>query len=103
MNKDLYVCLMGRDRSKTAANLFGGDYAGVLDTAEKKLTAEQISGADKIYVMNSYIKDQIAERFPKESKGKKVVNMNVSHPGQYMDDELVNALNLGRYGVESTY
>lgn len=99
---DLYVCLMGRDRSKTAAKLFGGDYAGVHDNADVQLSSAQIKGADKIYAMTPYIKDEIAKKYPEETKGKKVVNMNV-HTGSYMDDDLAAALRIGKYGVETTY
>ena len=45
MNK-LFVCNLGKYRSRTAANIFGGKYAGVFVNLKK----EDLEWADIVYV-----------------------------------------------------
>jgi len=55
----LFVCTAGENRSRTAAEIYGGKFCGVYDLTEKEL-----KWADKIYVFEKKHEQYISEKFP---------------------------------------
>ena len=87
----LFVCNQWKDRSKTAFELFGGDYCGIYSN-EKPLTKELIDKAYYVVCMQEEHRDFIAEYFPKEYMQKKIIVIDVPNIYCYMQKELVELL-----------
>ena len=90
MNK-LFVCNQGRHRSRTAAELFSGRYAGIY-SEESPVTDELISWADMVLVMEDAQRSWIGENFPKQCMAKKIVSLDIPDVYQYRQEELVQLL-----------
>jgi predicted protein tyrosine phosphatase len=75
MNK-LFICNQGEHRSKTAAEMYNGKYAGIY-SEEVPLTQELLEWADIVYVMEEHQRDFIAEHFPKQYMMKKIICLNI--------------------------
>ena len=87
MNK-LFVCNQGKYRSKTAAKLFGGRFAGVYVNLKK----EDLKWADVVYVFEEEQRSLIAEKFPTEYLKKRILNLDIADVYGYMDEKLVGEL-----------
>ena len=87
MNK-LFVCNQGKYRSRTAASLFGGRFAGVFVNLKK----EDLAWADIVYVMEESQRSEIGKLFPQEYLKNRILNVEVPDIYGYMDEELVDVL-----------
>lgn len=95
--KVLFVCYMGRDRSRTFAELaassgeFLMDYAGVCVEAERKLTVDMLEWADVVYCMESYQREQLRKKKPWKGakKDSDLLTLGVPDEFRYGDPELV--------------
>ena len=87
MNK-LFVCNQGKYRSRTAATLFGGRFAGVFVNLKK----EDLDWADIVYVFEEDQRSEIASRFPREYLNKKILNLEIEDVYGFMDEKLVKKL-----------
>lgn len=89
--KMLFICNQGMHRSKTASEIFGGDYAG-LYSENNPLTSEKITKADIVFVMEEDQRKEIAKRFPKEYLTKKILNLDIADMYSYGSEKLKNKL-----------
>jgi len=91
----LFVCNLGRNRSRTAAELFKDRfetrYAGVY-SEERPVTAALLSWADVVVVMNDEQRREISERFPKEYGQKRILSLGVEDVYRYQQPELLELL-----------
>ena len=87
MNK-LFVCNLGKYRSRTAATLFGGRCAGVFTG----LKEEDLEWADIVYVMEEHQRSEIGKQFPAQYLKKRILNLDIPDIYGYMDSELVGVL-----------
>ncbi|MBT4805638.1 phosphotyrosine protein phosphatase [Candidatus Woesearchaeota archaeon] len=87
MNK-LFVCNLGKYRSRTAANIFGGKYAGVFVNLKK----EDLEWADIVYVFEERQRSEIGKQFPTQYLKKRILNLDISDVYGYMDRKLVDVL-----------
>jgi len=81
---------MAKLRSKTAFNLYGGDYAGTDSDAIRPVTADQIKWADTIYCMEVRHRRKLRRKFKGISGKIKVLSI----PDEYecMEPRLVALL-----------
>ena len=88
---NLFICNQGENRSKTAANLFGGKFTSLFN--EKSLLNERLlEEADIIYVFEEEQRTEIAKRFPKQYMAKKIINLEIPDIYQYNQPELIKIL-----------
>ena len=87
MNK-LFVCNLGKYRSRTAANIFGGKYAGVFVNLKK----EDLEWADIVYVFEERQRSEIGKQFPTQYLKKRILNLEIPDTYGYMDEGLVDLL-----------
>jgi len=87
MNK-LFVCNQGKYRSRTAASLFGGKYAGVFVNLKK----EDLEWADVVYVFEERQRSEIGRKFPTQYLKKRILNLEIPDIYGYMDRKLVDVL-----------
>lgn len=98
MQRLLFICSRNRLRSPTAEQLFAGrpgietDSAGLAPDADTPLDAEQIRGADVIFVMERAHRNKLAQRFGPLLKGKKLVCLDIADNYSFMQPELVALL-----------
>ena len=59
----LFVCNVAENRSRTAAEMYDGEYAGIR-SEERPVTEELLRWADKVYVFETEHADWIRDRFP---------------------------------------
>ena len=82
---------MGMHRSKTAAEVFGGEYAGIYSN-RKELTKELLEEADIVYVMEPHQRKHIADNFPKQYLLKKIICLDIPDIYNYNDKKLIKIL-----------
>ena len=70
----LFVCNAAQNRSRTAAEMYGGMYAGICSD-ERPVTEELLRWADSVCVFEKVQADWIRERFP--GFFTKVVNLDL--------------------------
>lgn len=94
--KILFVCRENLQRSPTAEKIFKNVYntksAGISPTARIVLTKADLDWADLVVVMEKYMQQEIARRFPEQHKKKKIISFNIPDIYLYMDPELVKLL-----------
>ena len=89
--KLLFVCILNLQRSPTAESLFDNnekyevESCGINLLAKKQINEKVIKWADIIFCMENIHKKFILERFPKESKGKKIIVLDI--PDVYFRDD----------------
>ena len=89
--KLLFVCILNLQRSPTAESLFDNnekyeaESCGIDIFAKKQINEKVIKWADIIFCMENIHKKFILERFPKESKGKKIIVLDI--PDVYFRDD----------------
>lgn len=94
----LFVCTYNEMRSRTAEHIFRNRpnfqvrSAGTALTARRKVTGTDISWADIIFVMEKKHQEILAERFPTQLAGKRVIRLDIPDQYPYMDEELVQIL-----------
>ena len=90
----LFICNQGRNRSKTAAQLFSGrfraDSAGLY--GDTPVTESQLAQADVIVVMEEKHRTEIAERFPQVYMKKRILVLGIPDIYRYGQPELVRLL-----------
>lgn len=96
----LFVCSRNKWRSPTAEAIYKASQkhivksAGTEPSAKIKLTAKFIAWADIIFAMEKRHKQRMMENFPDETEGKQIVVLNIPDEYQYMDEELVDSIEL---------
>jgi predicted protein tyrosine phosphatase len=94
----LFVCSQNRLRSPTAEQTFANtpglevDSAGLNHDAETPLSAEQVSWADVIFVMEKAHRNKLAKKFKPQLNGKRVICLNIPDDYDFMDPTLVRLL-----------
>lgn len=87
----LFICNQGKHRSKTASELFNGEYVGIY-SEEKPLTKELLDKSTIIYVFEEHQRKFIAENFPKQYLSKKIVCLDIPDIYNYMDEKLIEKM-----------
>jgi predicted protein tyrosine phosphatase len=94
--KVLFVCNQGRHRSRTAAELFSGQfetkYAGLY--SETPVSAKELAWADVIVAMEEHQREELVKRFPKECLQKRLVTLGVPDAYSFQQPELVDMLRM---------
>ena len=84
----LFVCNQGKYRSRTAAELFGGRFAGVFNG----LKEEDLQWADVVYVFEEHQRTEIGKQFPAQYLNKRILNLDIPDNYGYMNAKLVDVL-----------
>jgi len=98
MKRVLFVCGRNRLRSPTAERVFSSypdvevASAGVNPDAEERVSAELITWADLIFVMEKSQRSKMTKRFRPVLKNKQIVCLDIPDEYDYMDPELVRVL-----------
>ena len=99
MKTILFICSQNRLRSPTAEQVFA-DYpglevysAGTNHDAENPLTAELVSWADIIVVMEKQHRAKVQRRFRSALRGQRVICLDIPDDYEFMQPELVKLLN----------
>ena len=96
MKKVLFVCNQNKNRSKTAEHIFKAKFdtksAGLY--TQNPVTAQELSWADVIMVMEDEQRHEIARRFPKQYLQKRILSLDIPDIYKYEDLELVKMLKL---------
>ena len=89
MNRILFVCSMGRLRSKTAHHYYLGlsRFGGLDLDADFKVTLDDVNWADTIICMESRHRSKLRRKFKGQSSKIKV--WNIPDDYDYMDSELL--------------
>ena len=96
----LFVCSQNKLRSPTAEQVFSRredlevDSAGTNHDAENPLTAELVSWADLIFVMEKAHRSKLQRRFRAALAGKRVICLDVPDNFAFMQPELVQLLEM---------
>lgn len=92
--KILFICNQNRHRSKTAEELFKGEFdtrsAGLYN--EIPVTESQIAWADLIIVMEDAQRLELSKRFPKLYLTKQILSLDIPDFYGYNQPELVDLL-----------
>lgn len=98
MKTILFICSQNRLRSPTAEQVFA-DYpglevssAGTDHDAENPLTAELVSWADIIVVMEKQHRAKLQRRFRSALRGQRVICLDIPDDYAFMQPELVDLL-----------
>lgn len=98
MKTILFICSQNRLRSPTAEQVFA-DYpelevssAGTNNDAENPLTAELVSWADIIVVMEKQHRAKVQRRFRAAMRGQRVICLDIPDDYAFMQPELVALL-----------
>ncbi|MDZ7283652.1 low molecular weight protein tyrosine phosphatase family protein [Sphingomonas sanguinis] len=95
----LFVCSQNRLRSPTAEQVFASrrdlevSSAGTNNDAENPLTAELVTWADVIVVMEKTHRTKVQKRFRKALNGKRLICLDIPDNYVFMDPELIALLN----------
>lgn len=92
--KILFICNQGRNRSRTAAELFASDFkaqsAGLYN--DSPVTGQQLVWADLIIVMEDTQRIEIAKSFPAIYLQKRILTLGIPDIYSYRQPELVQLL-----------
>jgi predicted protein tyrosine phosphatase len=94
----LFVCSQNRLRSPTAEQIFASrrdlevSSAGTNNDAENPLTAELVSWADVIVVMEKTHRTKVQQRFRKVLNGKRIICLDIPDDYAFMDPALTALL-----------
>lgn len=92
--KLLFVCNQNKHRSRTAEELFKGEFetksAGLYN--ERPVTEEELAWADIIIVMEERQREELSKRFPKQYLQKRILSLNIEDIYQYNQPELIEEL-----------
>jgi predicted protein tyrosine phosphatase len=90
----LFVCNQGKNRSRTAAELFNGrfrtDSAGLY--CDNPVAEQQLIWADAILVMEDQHRREIARRFPAVYLHKRILTLGIPDVYRCNQPELMDAL-----------
>lgn len=96
----LFVCSRNKWRSATAETIYQNHSihqvrsAGTAPSARIKINAKLVNWADLIFVMEKKHKQRINENFAEELQDKTIVILDIPDDYQYMDEELINEIEL---------
>ncbi|OYU50191.1 MAG: phosphotyrosine protein phosphatase [Rhizobiales bacterium PAR1] len=94
----LFVCSANKLRSPTAEQVFSTyngvetDSAGLLETADTRLSPEQIEWSDIIFVMEKRHRSKLSKQFKRYLNGKWIICLEIPDEYEYMQPELVALL-----------
>ncbi len=97
----IFICTKNQWRSLTAEHLFKNRpglsvrSAGTASNARKKVTASDMSWAEIIFVMERKHQQILEKKYSIQMSEKQVVCLNIPDEYQYMDEELIRALEDG--------
>ena len=90
----LFICNQGKNRSKTAAELFAGRFqtesAGLY--SDPSVTVKQLGTADVVMVMEEAHRAEIAKRFPAVYLQKQILVLDIPDIYRYSQPSLVQLL-----------
>ncbi|MEL7484960.1 MAG: phosphotyrosine protein phosphatase [Planctomycetota bacterium] len=98
MTNVLFLCGKNRWRSPTAEAVFADrpdlevQSAGVSKDADLLVTAEMVSWADLIFVMETTHREKLAARLGEHIKDQRVICLNIRDEYKHMDPELIELL-----------
>ncbi len=98
MKKLLFICSQNKLRSPTAEAVFNEHdrldalSAGLNNDADVPVSAELITWADIIFVMQNAHRNKLSKKFKPYLKGKRVVCLDIPDDYDYMDPLLVTLL-----------
>lgn len=91
----LFVCNVGRHRSRTAAEVFANDfdtdYAGLYSSI-KPVTAQAIAWADVVCVMDSEMQATILRKYSREIRAKRLLNLHIPNVYSFEEPALIEEL-----------
>jgi len=97
----LFICNQGKNRSKTAAEVFSGRFttasAGLY--GDTPVTETQLAQADVIIAMEERHRTEIAERFPRIYLQKRILVLGIPDIYRYGQPELVRLLKAEMSGL----
>jgi predicted protein tyrosine phosphatase len=91
----LFVCSRNKWRSPTAENIYKNysginvKSAGTEPSARIKLNSKIIEWSDYIFVMEKKHKQRMCEKFPNETKDKRIIILDILDEFNYMDPDLI--------------
>ena len=92
----LFICNQGKNRNKTAAQLFSGRFqtasAGLYSNTP--VTETQLAQADVIIAMEERHRTEIAERFPRIYLQKRILVLGIPDIYRYGQSELMHLLHV---------
>ncbi|HLD12812.1 MAG TPA: hypothetical protein VJB87_04435 [Candidatus Nanoarchaeia archaeon] len=88
----LFICNLGKNRSKTAAELFKRNHATQAAGIYTNLQEEQLQWADLIIVMEEHQRENLAQNYPKYYLTKQITNINIPDMYNYNNPELKRLL-----------
>lgn len=94
----LFVCSRNQWRSPTAEQVFRRGYAisvrsaGTASSAKRVISAQDLTWADLVCVMEHKHKQRICAALPRLVQFKTIVVLDIPDDYQYMDDELIELL-----------
>lgn len=105
MKTVLFICSQNRLRSPTAEHVFANypglevSSAGTNHDAENPLTAEMVSWADVIVVMEKQHRTKLQRRFRAVLRGQRVICLDIPDDYAFMDPDLIELLKvrMGRH------
>jgi predicted protein tyrosine phosphatase len=93
--KLLFICNIGQNRSKTAAEIFSKSYEtkyfGIYIEYSKK-AKELLDWADVVFVMEEHQRKFIADNYPKQYITKRILNLEIIDSYKYNQPELIKIL-----------
>ena len=96
----LFVCSRNNWRSSTAEEIYKNRQdpkvksVGTEPSARVRVSAKDILWADTIFVMEKKHKQRLQDRFPNETKDKKVIILDIEDEYTFMDKELIKIIRL---------
>jgi predicted protein tyrosine phosphatase len=99
--KLLFICSRNQWRSRTAEDIFkhtdGLDVrsAGTSNSARIKVSEKLIEWADLIFVMEKHHKQILNQKYATSMVGKQIIILDIPDEYQYMDNELIDILEIG--------
>lgn len=96
----LFVCSRNKWRSPTAETIYKKRQglhvksAGTEPSAKNRVSAQHISWAEIIFVMEKKHREKLKEKFSLEMQRKKVIVLDIEDEYQYMDEELIEMIQL---------
>lgn len=96
-NNLLFICSGNKLRSPTAENYFAEQgfetrSAGTSKDAVNPVGIEDLKWADKIYVMEEKHRQRVIAKFPRITKYKKIIVLNIPDNYKFMDKSLIEVL-----------
>jgi predicted protein tyrosine phosphatase len=97
----LFVCGRNRSRSPTAEKVYRTDprvqvrSAGLSPQSSHRISAEDLSWADLVMVMERRHKSRIRNAFPDLPHHPRIVSLDIPDDYEFMDEELVQLINDG--------